>query len=84
MNEPVHLVFYFVMGLIGGLIGIIGDLAASFIKRECGIKDFGSLMPGHGGALDRLDSVLFTATFAAFAFKLFFDWFSVVPAGIGI
>lgn len=79
MNEPVHLVFYFVMGLLGAAIGIIGDLAASFIKRECGIKDFGNIMPGHGGALDRLDSVLFTSVFAAFAFELFFNLFKVAP-----
>ena len=82
MNEPVHLVFYFVMGLLGAVIGIIGDLAASFVKRECGIKDFGSIMPGHGGAIDRLDSVLFTATFAAFAFELFFKLFLVLPAAL--
>ena len=42
------------------VIGMLGDLSASVIKRGCGIKDFGNVMPGHGGILDRFDSVLFT------------------------
>ena len=41
------------------IIGQLGDLVLSKIKRENGIKDFSNLMPGHGGILDRLDSVLF-------------------------
>ncbi|MDR3121817.1 MAG: phosphatidate cytidylyltransferase [Clostridiales bacterium] len=49
---------YLLMGITCGLTAQIGDLAASAIKRYCGIKDFGTLMPGHGGILDRLDSVL--------------------------
>lgn len=38
--------------------GMIGDLIASYIKRDCGIKDYGNIMPGHGGVLDRFDSVM--------------------------
>ena len=45
----------------GGLISMIGDLAASAIKRNYEIKDYGTLIPGHGGILDRFDSVIFTA-----------------------
>ena len=45
------------------IVGMIGDLFTSFIKRDCGIKDFGNIMPGHGGVLDRFDSVLFIAPF---------------------
>lgn len=46
------------------ILGQIGDLAASSIKRYIGIKDFGKLIPGHGGMLDRIDSILFIAPFA--------------------
>ena len=46
---------------VGALIAIVGDLAASAIKRNLGIKDYGKLIPGHGGVMDRFDSILFTA-----------------------
>jgi phosphatidate cytidylyltransferase len=49
---------YALMGILCGVIAQIGDLAASCIKRYCGIKDFGKIMPGHGGILDRTDSVI--------------------------
>lgn len=47
--------------LTGGAISMVGDLAASAIKRDKQIKDYGKLIPGHGGVLDRFDSVIFTA-----------------------
>ena len=50
-----------VLGLVGSLFGQIGDLSFSVIKREYGIKDYGTIFPGHGGVLDRFDSVLFVS-----------------------
>lgn len=58
---------------VGALIAIVGDLAASAVKRNTGIKDYGKLIPGHGGIMDRFDSILFTAPvvyFMAFYFGL--------------
>jgi phosphatidate cytidylyltransferase len=49
-----------VLGLVGGVLGLVGDLAESFIKRQVAIKDLGALLPGHGGVLDRADSIMFT------------------------
>lgn len=48
------------MGLVLGAVGQVGDLAESLLKREAGVKDSGTILPGHGGLLDRFDAVLFT------------------------
>ena len=56
-NWPVLVVF----SAVGTVAGQLGDLSMSLIKRNVGIKDFGRLFPGHGGVLDRFDSILFTA-----------------------
>ena len=53
------------------LLGVLGDLSASIIKRQCGIKDFGNIMPGHGGAMDRFDSVLFISPLFYFIFNIY-------------
>lgn len=52
---------YAIICAVGALISMVGDLAASAIKRNQNIKDYGTLIPGHGGILDRFDSVIFTA-----------------------
>ena len=58
------------IGALGSVISQIGDLAASAVKRNRGIKDYGTLIPGHGGVMDRFDSVLFTAPVILFLTKL--------------
>ena len=60
-NFSVRFASLALMGVIISVISEIGDLSASIIKRHYGIKDYGTLFPGHGGILDRFDSVLFVA-----------------------
>ena len=58
-NLYTSLAVYLVIGFVGAVVSEVGDLAASWIKRKAGIKDFGKIFPGHGGIMDRLDSILF-------------------------
>lgn len=57
---PRLLVHCLIIGFLGGIVSQFGDLTASIFKRKMGIKDYGNLIPGHGGIMDRFDSVLFT------------------------
>jgi len=62
-TTPLTIVFpiLIIYGILGAIVTELGDLTFSFIKRKCGIKDYGKLIPGHGGALDRFDSMTFCA-----------------------
>ncbi len=62
-ERQVNFVVMIIAGIGGALISAAGDLSFSVIKRSCGVKDFGHVIPGHGGFLDRFDSVIFTAPF---------------------
>ncbi len=68
-----QILVYVLISAVGALISMVGDLAASAIKRNHNIKDYGKLIPGHGGILDRFDSVIITAPIIymlAYAFSM--------------
>lgn len=58
---PTMMVHCMIIGVLGGMVAEAGDLTASMFKRGMGIKDYGHLIPGHGGIMDRFDSVIFVA-----------------------
>lgn len=62
-ERQVNVLSLLLIGLFGAFLSVLGDLSFSLIKRSCHIKDFGNVLPGHGGVLDRFDSVIFTAPF---------------------
>ena len=64
------IIFFAVVGLLGAVATMTGDLYASYQKRKAGIKDFGKILPGHGGVLDRIDGLIFTSVFIFFVSML--------------
>lgn len=75
----VNYYFLAVYGILGGVITEVGDLAFSYIKRTRKIKDFGHILPGHGGILDRFDSVIFCAPLI----ELLIYWLPAFSKGAG-
>ncbi len=69
---PRHYLIILGLGAVASVLGILGDLFASAVKRQVGIKDYGTIFPGHGGILDRFDSVMFIAPFVSIAVRYFF------------
>jgi len=67
----VHYLIFALAGLVGALISTVGDLSFSLVKRSHGVKDYGKIMPGHGGILDRIDSLVFVIP-AIYVLFLFF------------
>lgn len=70
-----------ILSIIMPVIATLGDFSFSAVKRYYGIKDFGNIMPGHGGALDRVDSIMFTAIIVAIYVSMFFG---TTPLSSGI
>src|SRR6266540_2427288 len=79
--DPLNPVKAVGLGLVVIIFAPLGDLAESAIKRDLGVKDMGSMLPGHGGVLDRIDSVLFVASAAFYFLKMFFFLRHGAPPG---
>ena len=65
---------YLIASLLCSVAGEIGDLCASMIKRQANIKDYGKVLPGHGGIMDRCDSFVFALPVALLCFELYFTF----------
>ncbi len=73
IGADVPWIAFIIIGALGAVFGLLGDLFLSYIKRECKIKDYGKFLPGHGGILDRFDSVLFVVPICYYVFKFFVE-----------
>jgi len=71
LKVDMGILHFIVLGMFTSIFAQLGDLTASAIKRTTKIKDYGDIMPGHGGVIDRFDSILFVAPIVFFFFKIF-------------
>jgi len=69
--SEIHFIHFVVLGTAIGVIGLFGDLLESVLKRSVEVKDSGTMLPGHGGWLDRVDALIFTAPFTYYYVKIF-------------
>lgn len=70
VNFPVPFVLFMLVGFVGSIVTMAGDLFESFVKRRVGIKDMGKIIPGHGGVMDRIDGTLFLNVLCCIIFSL--------------
>lgn len=75
--DPSHMVLCIAIGFFGSIVAQLGDLSASAFKRQMGIKDYGKLIPGHGGILDRFDSVFFTGPMVYYVTLIYTTVFNI-------
>ena len=70
VQADISWVHFPILGILCGIVSQVGDWSASAVKRSAGIKDFGKLIPGHGGMLDRIDSILFVGPVVYLYFRI--------------
>jgi CDP-diglyceride synthetase len=81
MKYPYWPVLGFLYGIILSFIGLLGDLTASVMKRDAGMKDSGTILPGHGGLLDRIDSYMFSGPISYLFCKNMLPYLTVLGTG---